>query len=465
MPLTLELKTKIEELLKIAEQGTLVRSMESVYRLLEENHLMSEQRISARFMGVHPWNRDGSGVSSGHVAELLGDLVELGWSDSEFRGMAVELSQKDMPEVRSYNAKIIAESGGRLAEFDDLESLKFATIAGSHTTQAMRLFLAGMPHPLDTVTEQGRLSLAKLRQKDPDFHDVCLNGATYKVVSRIVPETFPQFCRLAQSAANASGHVAREETELQVCRKMIRCIEELRRQRGPLAEITLQDIKQQVLKSKPRCAAAVPALFVFTLRYGGGASAHLLHQTEAWVRAHGFANRALGIEIYEGLSVDVKGADQKVMIRHMALQFAHGLSDEKPLTVSDIKRLLSNGVASKVEKAQKLATQAKDFLVSNRVADHIVLEAVGFLHVDLISLILDKKFKKYDSMEAAVEACVTLANKRSGLSLISPVSMPEVSSGSSLQKSQSLSPAASGAEASRGILLIMVAIYIYIINI
>ena len=71
MALTSELKTKIEELLNTAEHGTLVRSMESVYRLLEENRLMSEQRISARFIGVHPWNRDGSGVSSGHVAELL----------------------------------------------------------------------------------------------------------------------------------------------------------------------------------------------------------------------------------------------------------------------------------------------------------------------------------------------------------------------------------------------------------
>ena len=455
MALTSELKTKIEELLNTAEHGTLVRSMESVYRLLEENRLMSEQRISARFIGVHPWNRDGSGVSSGHVAELLGDLVELGWSHAEFRGMAIELSQKDMTEVREYNAKIIAESGGRLAEFQDMESLKFATIAGSHTTQAMRLFLGGMPHTLDAVTDQGRLSLTKLRQRDAGFYDACINGAAYKVVSRVVPETFPQFCRLAQSAANASGHVAREETELQVCRKMMRCIEELRRQRGPLAEITLQDIKQQVLKSKPRCAAAVPALFVFTLRYGGGASAHLLHQTEAWVRAHGFANRALGIDVYEGLAADVKGADQKVMIRHMALHFAHGLPDDKPLTVSDIKKLLSNPAAAKVDKAQKLATEAKDFLVSSHVAEHVVLEAIGFLYVDLISIILDKKkFKKYDSFEAAVEASVDLANKRSGLSLVSPVTVPvEASSTSSRKKSQSLTPAASGAEALRSVFL------------
>ena len=104
------------------------------------------------------------------------------------------------------------------------------------------------------------------------------------MVSRVVPETFPQFCRLAQSAANASGHVAREETELQVCRKIVRCIEGLKQERGALVEITLQDVKQQVLKSKPRCSSAVPALFMFTLRYGGGTSAHLLHQTEAFVR-------------------------------------------------------------------------------------------------------------------------------------------------------------------------------------
>ena len=452
MALTTDLTGKIRELLDQAEKGALVRSMDAVYRILEEHNLLSEQRISARFMGVHRLNRDGSGVSCAHVSQLLQDLVELGWSHAEFKGMAIELSQKDSAEVRTYNQKLIAESGGGLADFQDIESLKFATIAGSHTTQVLRLFLSGATHNLESVSEQGRLSLSKLKKRDPDFHDAVINGATFKIVSRVVAEEFPDFCRLAQSAANASGHVAREETELQVCRKIVACVEELRRQKGDGASITLQDIKHQVLRSKPRCASTVPALFMFTLRFGGGSSAHLLQQTEAFVRAHGFANRALGIDLYEGLSCDLKGSDQKVLIRHMALQFAHALPDDKPLTPTDVKKLLANATAAKVEKAEQLSTKVKDFFAANQVPPHVALRAQGFLHVDLISLILEKKrFKKHDSMEAAVEAAVSMVNSHCGLSLTSPVSLPSATPlASSSSKSPTKTDATAGAESLRG---------------
>ena len=94
MALPTDLTGKIRELLDQAEKGALVRSMDAVYRILEEHNLLSEQRISVRFMGVHPLNRDGSGVSCAQVSQLLQDLVELGWSHAEFKGMAIELSQK-----------------------------------------------------------------------------------------------------------------------------------------------------------------------------------------------------------------------------------------------------------------------------------------------------------------------------------------------------------------------------------
>ena len=90
-----------------------------------------------------------------------------------------------------------------------------------------------------------------------------------------------------------------------------------------------------------------------------------------------------------------------------------------------MKKLLANATAAKVDKAEQLSTKVQDFFAANQVPPHVALRAQGFLRVDLISLILEKKkFKKHDSMEAAVEAAVSVVNSRCGLSLTSPVSLP-----------------------------------------
>ena len=58
-----------------ATGGSLVRSMEQVYGLLAEHGLLYQQKVVSSFIGVHPSNRDGCGVSAKHVHELLADLV------------------------------------------------------------------------------------------------------------------------------------------------------------------------------------------------------------------------------------------------------------------------------------------------------------------------------------------------------------------------------------------------------
>ena len=337
MSVPLELQQQVQKLLEDAEGGALVRSMDAVFQALKKANLLYEERLSARFMGVHPCNRDGSGVSADHVHTLLRDILELGWTDAEFKIICVEVSHQEAERIREYNARIVQESAGKLAAMED-SALKFATISGSRATQVLRLFLAGTKHELQSVTEGGHLSLEKLRRQDPSFWEACSTGVLY------------------------AGHVAREENELQLCRKILSRIQAIHKARGPDCSVTFTDVKADVLRSKPRCSASAPALFMFTLKFCGGQTGHLLAETEAFVRGHGFGTRVLGLDFYDCLSADIRATtDQRVLLRHMALQFAYGAGDDKALTSSDVKRLLSPAMAAKADAAERLSQVLREY--------------------------------------------------------------------------------------------------------
>ena len=432
MALTPDVTSKVEKLLAAATGGSLVRSMEQVYGLLAEQGLLYEQKVQSSFIGVHPSNRDGCGVSAKHVQELLADLVHLGWSPKEFRGLCVEVSEKERDRVYSWNQELAENSQGQLPPFQSATQLKFATLAGSHTNQVLRCFLAKTPSDFAKLAEGGRLSLSALQASDSGFYEACMEGACWRIVSQVIPEHFPSFCQLAQAAANASGHVAREESELQLCRK-IHTEVAVQMSKGKSA-VSYADIKEAVLRTKPRSASTVPALFRFTLRFSGGQHAHMLEDTEKFVRAHGYNSRMLGPEIYEALSAEVKGRDPGAVIRHMVLHFGYGAEDARALTVSDVKKVLTPAMASKREAVTKLLEDCRALCSAHAVQAAISLKFLGFLQMNLVAVLLDKKkYKKHENIQKAAEQFVEEIKAAGQLEFPNPFS--SASSGPSTSKS------------------------------
>ena len=420
MSLTPELCTKIEGLLAEASGGSLVKSMERVYKLLKDAGLMYTQKVSSMFIGVRPANRDGVGVSARHVHDLLADLVSLGWSSAEFRGMCVELAESERASIFRWNRDLAQHSDGQIADFDSESMLKYCTIAGSHTNQVLRCFQARVASNALHVSDGKNLNLDKLKALDGDFYEAVTEGATWRIVSHLVPEKFPSFCGLAQSAANAAGHVAREESELHLCRKLHTEIMKHSQQTGK-EFVTYHDVKDAVLRSKPRAAATVPALFVFTLRYSGGQLGHLLHETEKFVRGHGHNSRVLGPEIYEGLNTELKGRDPQAQLRHMILHFGYSVDEARTLTVTDIKKLLAGYMVAKTGQVVSILTQCREFCSQHSVPSAVSLKALGFLQVQLIAILLDKKkVMKFQTVEEAAEDCINSILKEAKLNLANP---------------------------------------------
>ena len=198
--------------------------------------------------------------------------------------------------------------------------------------------------------------------------------------------------------------------------------------------VSYADIKDAVLRTKPRSASTVPDLFRFTLRFSGGQHAHMLEDTEKFVRAHGYNSRMLGPDIYEALSTEVKGRDPGAVIRHMMLHFGYGAEDARALTVSDVKKLLTPAMASKREAVTKLLEDCRALCSAHAVQAAISLKFLGFLQMNLVAVLLDKKrYKKHENIEKAAEQFVEDIKAAGQLEFPNPFS--SASSGHSTSKS------------------------------
>lgn len=83
------------------------------------------------------------------------------------------------------------------------EKLKYATLAGSHLTQVLRLWHSESKCDNPRLAVNGHLSRAQLKSMDAQYYDAVENGMIYDVIDAEVIEKFALFPQLCQSAENA----------------------------------------------------------------------------------------------------------------------------------------------------------------------------------------------------------------------------------------------------------------------
>ena len=174
-------------------------------------------------------------------------------------------------------------AGGQLGEMNG-EQLKVVSLAGSHTNFMLRLIAQGAPHESSVCSVGGRLNLELVDQRDPALARYARQGLQWEVLSRQVAEQWPSFLDLVQSAMNAT--LQKQESEMQL----------LRRVHGMVASAQspdFQKIKTAALASKPPCSGSLPGIYLFALKFLGGAL-----QTQHVVRHLRILNVMLYIYIF-----------------------------------------------------------------------------------------------------------------------------------------------------------------------
>lgn len=88
-------------LLKKAEEGNLAAFLDGLLSKLSSTGWAYEQITSSSFIGCHPSNRDGQGISAGHVANLCSEIFDLSWCSSFQNPIAVECKPQEFGEFQS----------------------------------------------------------------------------------------------------------------------------------------------------------------------------------------------------------------------------------------------------------------------------------------------------------------------------------------------------------------------------
>ena len=293
-----------------------------------------------------------------------------------------------------------------------VDTIRYATIAGSHSNQVLRAWFYGLPHTSQQLTVNGRLSMDVLLKNDVAYYRAVTEGSNFEVIAACVVDEFPEFCQPAQSAANAATQVARPEMEIQICCKMLSFF----KNKVGDEPVPYQDIAPHILRSKPPRPECIPYLYSFMVRCGGGKSAHLFTTTEKFVKAHGQSGRSLGVAVWDNLSIDVKqkGMEQSVLWRHSVLKTLYS-HQEGLITGNDIKKSLTNkDLLVKVRSFEAMYKDLKKFGESLKdITPHQSLIGLGVFEVECVVFILGKRPKEdvapfeqiQDSSESALK-CV-----------------------------------------------------------
>ncbi|CAE6957734.1 unnamed protein product [Symbiodinium sp. CCMP2592] len=424
----------IADLLQKAAAGSLLQSMNTLMQHLFSRNLAWRLRLNPDLVGVHYENRDGQGVSASHVQDLISSIASIGFVETELRSVCVEVPDDHRGDrVREFNRALVAESSSKLAPVD-MGNIRYASIVGSHSNQTFRAFRAAVMHHDQKVTIDNRLSVEKVATFDQAWATAIKNGVEWTIISYSVTEAFEQFVPLAQSAGNTAAQVAAVEHELQLASKVNRSIDAMLKKQGK-STVQYSDIAPEILRSRPPSASALPGIFAFVVKCGGGCDPEsFLSKSERHIRARGQPKRSLGPEMWQALSSEVKGKLQYVHWRHMLLKLAF-TGQDKVLSASDVRKALQGGMLAKAAEAEKMSRDMQSILNSaNHLTPEVKFATLSEVEVEMAAVILQKK--KFTKRETVYEACNDCLQ---GLGLTSPW----VSSASS---SQNVSPSKDGAE-------------------
>ena len=247
-------EARVNELLQQSATGDkLVKTVDEILQLLRQSGLSTSMRLVPGVVGVHPRNRDGAGINSADVHDLLQSVMEVGFLQSRVHAVAIEVASDS---ERQWNQRLVDSCSGRLGVMQS-DRLRALSLCASHTNFMLRIVADAAAHDGDSsITVDGKLDIDLVTKKDQALGEHVRLGLTWEVLAASVGQQWPQLLQLIQSAGNATLHKA--ESELQIVRKAFSMILE--------GSPEFAAIKKRALASRPPCSPSFPHLYLFALK-------------------------------------------------------------------------------------------------------------------------------------------------------------------------------------------------------
>ncbi|OLP82472.1 hypothetical protein AK812_SmicGene36890 [Symbiodinium microadriaticum] len=408
MSLSQEVKVQLQSFLDEAADGDkMVKVVEATLEFLRKHHLLSTMKLEPKLVGVHPSNRDGYGVNPQDVLDLVDSIIDVGFVKGRVHAVGVEVESQ---HVRDWNSNLFASANGLLGSMEP-DLLKVTSICGSHTNSALRLFRDAVPHTNELVCTGGRLSLERLKTQDPAFYEAAVDGLSWDVISASVAREAPEILELVSRSGNTS--LQRGEHELQVLRRIhgLYCKMQASGQNPSFASL-----KKQILASKPKCATSVPFMFSYCLKASGGQDGVHLKETEQYVRACCPSSRQLGPDLWQALSMDIKGHSSEAVacVRNGLVKCAYVRQN---VSVADCRKLAAN--FAKVKEADELMLAVRAMLKEQvgELTDASLVKALATMDMCMVSMVIglkQKGEKQYGTLQAVAHDFCLVAQELVG---------------------------------------------------
>lgn len=409
MGLPSDLRDKINELIGQGAGGQIVALSQKLMNILTDAGYVRHQVLLPDQVTVHPSNRDGVGLLVTDVHDLVEDIVETGWSDSKCYGIAVDTGIRHQA-TNEFNRRLAESSMGLLPHPDETQA-RYASLAGSHTVAGMRCVLHGAPHNHkgSKLTVDGCFNINLVEKADMGYANACRHGFTWAVISNDIITEFPAVADLLQAGQNTN--VFKKESEFQILKRMITWI-------GQKAQVSWNEVKKSILKTKPDCSDACPYMFQFLTKFMNRDD---LNKTDKRVMQTLAASKALGTDFWQAVSKDGKTAGEVLLtLRHCAVSAAY--CSGTSLTGADVRKMLGN--TAKSGKSQDLIEELRSLMdktlndeqklksreIQQQFEDRMVLVAMDKRpkHADAFTMVPETHFQvAVDSIKDETELTLT----------------------------------------------------------
>ena len=141
---------------------------------------------------------------------------------SQTRACGWRIPEGDPTGIRKFNADLAKGSDGLLPPIGDLSELEIATVRCSHTNATLRI-VNGAARSLngDYADDAGRISSARIVERQPSFKEPLEKGLQFNVISAALVTRCPGLMKFLATSGNAGHGTARHATTVRRAKRVL----------------------------------------------------------------------------------------------------------------------------------------------------------------------------------------------------------------------------------------------------
>jgi len=250
-------------------------------KLIKEAGLAEVKVSLVDRIGCFPGNRHGAMLVAVDVHSILSEgFATNGWNVSKWECMCLTIPESVQASWKQANIDLVNRSDGLLPDIVDME---LATGRGSHGAAALRsIKFACTAIDPKVADEHGKVSLAKLLEKQPSLRDPIVNGVPVTVIPGELELAAPGVFAVLSEVGNASNSVYRLQTTLQTCVRIHALVKQSADPEEPNWSLIGKQASIGLSKSD---SDQIDNLCKFVAKWSGGSDGHILQDLETYEKA------------------------------------------------------------------------------------------------------------------------------------------------------------------------------------